>query len=226
MQLSLEEKQYLYRICNLIKSYRVEVGEIELYIFPGDDLPINKISSTLRYSNYEIPEKLQLLIKKIYDNSNYRNYIIPQEIYDSSQTEFIVIIDVDEKKIKFVCLYEYYQKDDRQEIEYHINDDPESLTEIFDELKSLTSENLRLDYDGSGDSGSIGFQFENGLTVPENARDWSYYKLENNFAGWENDAGCEGYFVFDLESETVTLNHWYFEYVSDEMDFYTVSFEL
>jgi len=81
-----------------------------------------------------------------------------------------------------------------------------------------------LRYNGSGDSGYIESEFEDGSEVPSSVEDWAYQQLESLHGGWEINEGSDGSFVFDLDNGTITLRHSYNEEQQESLNLLSIDF--
>lgn len=96
-------------------------------------------------------------------------------------------------------------------------------SQIFRALKAYGIKSVKVDYDGSGDSGDI-HQFEvepekreemldeplgeTGKTVKEQMEQICWEGLESEEGGWEINEGSYGNIIFDVANETIELDHY------------------
>ena len=189
--LTLEEKKYLQRICRYLGSLGMKHGSIDFEMeygeFDRDDYNWNRITHFSNNYSAEIPDGLKEICKKLLQH-------------------------VEESTISVVHDYNYYAESDTQSISERVQDDSDydSLREVFEELENiegLETRSLRLDYNGSGDSGYLEDSFTDGTDCPTSVSDYCYNMLENNFGGWEINEGSQGYFEMDLDNKELTLYH-------------------
>ena len=216
--LSPEDKKYLSRTCRYMASMGMDFGTIEIDMdgtSVGSDVDAINWSWINKFSNnyyVDLPEGLIPILQKIY------KHIVDSDLLESPDVESInwerlnFEINCEGQEIKAVHDYSYYDQADGQTIEYDEEDSEYVFSKLEDEEAEINFDDhlqLILRYNGSGDSGYIESNFENGDSVPASVEDWCYQKLENNFGGWEINEGSEGYFLFDGRDKTVKLNHVY-----------------
>jgi hypothetical protein len=93
---------------------------------------------------------------------------------------------------------------------------------LFEALKMYGIRAVRVDYDGSGDSGDINhFEVdpskreemldepldETGKTIKEHMEQICWDGLESEESGWEINEGSYGGIEFDVKEQTITINH-------------------
>ena len=84
------------------------------------------------------------------------------------------------------------------------------MKKVLEEIQEVTPDNLvSLRYNGSGDSGYMESSFENGVLVPAEVEDFCYRLLENQHGGWEINEGSQGEFIFNIDNNSVSLEHQY-----------------
>jgi len=168
---------------HLSNNYRVEVPP---FIFPV----INKVMEEAYKVYYELDINEELSYERIDLTINTKEKEIIVELYGSyygSESGGGISWDLDEEEPGSI-LHKIF----------------ETLSEIGPEKKEF-----RLSYNGSGDSGYIEDSFYSGESVPADIEDWCYRQLENNYGGWEINEGSDGYFLFNMEEKTVSLDHTY-----------------
>lgn len=210
-----DDKKYLRRVSNYLKSLGINYGNIELGIEGGwDDVDWDEITHFSNNYTADVPEGLILILKKIV------NYIVENnlgEVYGSELEWFRGEFDIDTVRQE-ISISEFWTEYDTNDV---VSSEFEDEPEVFETLNSLITETekeikhfrapkeLTVRFEGSGDSGYLNDNFENTiLTLPASIEDWCYTELENNFGGWEINEGSSGNFVFNLEDKTVTLNYY------------------
>jgi hypothetical protein len=218
--LTLEDKQYLRRVCRYLGSLGMIDGSIEMDIDSGWDYDFSDIiweDQTHFANNYsaEVPDGLIPIYKKIADHIQENNlYKSPQ--YDDINYERIDFdIDCQKSEISVNHWYTYYQRGDSNSVTWDAEDDKEIFEEwekegVLEDLDIPNDGILTIKYNGSGDSGYIENSFEEiGDQVPAAIEDWCYNQLERNFGGWEINEGSDGEFIFNFHEMTIELNHTY-----------------
>jgi len=231
--LTSEEQQYLRATTRYLKSLGMDSGSLE---FEMEDSIIPDINwkwhdSFSNNHSIEIPTKIREIFDRIV------NYIDSEDLVESISSDYDVNyerleikIDCDDEKILVRHWYSYLEDGSAEGLEWDINED-ENLKQIFDTLENDLDKNppkngvLRLDYNGSGDSGYIEDYFDNGSSVPADVENWCYGQLESHYGGWEINEGSRGYFEFNLNTHTVELSHTQTYEESDSDDVLEISFK-
>ena len=218
--LTLEDKQYLRRVCRYLGSLGMIDGSIEMDIDSGWNFDFDEINwedQTHFANNYsaEVPDGLLPIYKKIADYIQENNlYRSPQ--YDDINYERVDFdIDCQKGEISVNHWYSYYDRGDSNSVTWDAEDDKEIFEEwekdgVLQDLDIPDDGILTIKYNGSGDSGFIENSFEEiGDLVPAAIEDWCYNQLESNFGGWEINEGSDGEFIFNFHDMTIELNHTY-----------------
>ena len=205
--LTEEEKKILRFIAN---KYLASLGMTSGTI----DLRVDEWKSTISFDHNsffsnryraEIPNSLIPIIEKIVD---YGNEVIEDPDVEINYQAAEIVISSEKQKIALVYDYYYYEEGDSEVSSWEAEDD-EDVKEILESLNrfKITKKIIHLNYNGSGDSGSIESTFDNHEDVPKEVEDWCYSKLENLHGGWEINEGSSGYFSFNLEEGEIELYH-------------------
>ena len=194
-----------YLNANGLKDANIEVDfdyENDLSDIRWDD--IDSLSNNYRVEVF--PELIQI-IKKI--SSFCDENVFEKEKDDTSYERIDVNIDTKTQEISFTHYYSWFDTGDGITTEFSL-EEYEELGEIFEMLEDSEinqgARHLRLDFNGSGDSGYIEDLFDNGSMVPSDVEDWAYSRLEGLHGGWEINEGSQGNFEFNLENKKVHLN--------------------
>jgi hypothetical protein len=218
--LSLEDKQYLRRVCRYLGSLGMQDGSIEMDVDSYGDFDFSEIDwsqETHFANNYsaEVPDGLIPIFKKIAD------YIQETDLYQTPDNDDInyerVDFDIDCQKSELSVnhWYSFYERGDSNSVTWDDEDDKEMFEEwekdgVLDDLEIPNDGILTLKYNGSSDSGYIESSFEEiGDQVPATIEDWCYNQLEKHFGGWEINEGSDGEFIFNFNEMTIELNHTY-----------------
>ena len=214
--LTLEEKKYLQRICRYLGSLGMKHGSIDFEMeygeFDKDDYNWNRITHFSNNYSAEIPDGLKEICKKLLQHVEENDLINKPDVENLNWERIEIDVDCDDSTISVVHDYNYYAESDTESISERVQDDSDydSLREVFEELENiegLETRSLRLDYNGSGDSGYLEDSFTYGTDCPTSVSDYCYNMLENNFGGWEINEGSQGYFEMDLDNKELTLYH-------------------
>jgi len=212
--LTPEEKKYLGAVSRMIQSYGTTYAfadfNFEHYLgrFEAEDLSFQDINNFDSNRNIEIPNKLKEIFEKClnYVEQNIDNYDHPDVEYGTIS----VHIDAVKRVLKISFNYYYYDTEDAATAEFDVDNDGETIEQVFETLSEISSENsLRLEYNGGGDSGYIESKFDSGESVPADIEDWCYRVLEDMHGGWEINEGSNGSFNFDTVNKVITLEHTY-----------------
>jgi hypothetical protein len=214
--LTQEDKIYLGRICRYLGSLGMTHGNIEFDTDYSDfDFDAVDWTQVTHFSNNytaEIPEGLIEIFQRIFTHISDEGLFESPDVdgYNWGRVEIDLHCDSGEISVSFT--YSYYDTGDTSSDEWSLEDEDE-ITDIFDQIQNeldeanASEDTLTLRYNGSGDSGYIESDFEEGYNVPAVIEDWCYYKLESMYGGWEINEGSEGEFIFDIQNKTVTLEH-------------------
>lgn len=84
-------------------------------------------------------------------------------------------------------------------------------SELLEQLRELGVETVTAEYDGSGDEGQIGTPEGGSVSLPHElamaVEELFYGVLEELYAGWENNEGGFGQFVWNVQADKIHLAH-------------------
>jgi hypothetical protein len=226
--LTIEDKQYLRRVCRYLASIGMQDGIIEI-IFDSyghfDFSEINWEKKTHFSNNFkaDIPDGLKPILEKISDFAQKNNlYREPEE--DNLINEGIEFeIDCKSQEISVKHWWSFYGTGDSNGIGWDEDDGKKIFKEwetkgVFNGIKIPKEKILTVRYSGGGDAGYLeDFFVETPTQVPADVENWCYRELEDNFSGWEDNEGSDGEFVFDFKNKTIELSHIY-NIEKNEMD--------
>ena len=217
--LTPEEKKYLNMVCNYLKSYGMRNGTINIEL-DNEQQDVSEETIDWQYithfdynSRADIPEGLFPILKKIWSFAVDNNlFEFPDDIEYVNYQYIEIEIDGLSKDISVKHYYTFYDQSLPQSQLFDSKEDKEMFDGWMDnELKDTEvpeSGYLTIRYNGSGDSGYIDSVFdETGDPVPAEIEDWCYRELESNHGGWEINEGSEGYFLFNFNDSTISLEH-------------------
>ena len=226
--LTPEDKKILRFVGRYLNSLGMSDGLLEsegMDAYEGLDLSEINVSEWTHFSNnysVEVPDQLLPILEKILVSSQnkYDDLDIDTGDNDINYARVDVDIDTGNQEISIKYWYTYYATGDSSAVTWNEEED-EGVKEVLSEIDELddTLPLMELRYNGSGDSGYIEGNFENGEEVPASVEDYCYRVLENMHGGWEINEGSQGTFLFDLEKREVTLEH---QYNTEETDAYTL----
>lgn len=195
-------------------SVRVELDSTD---YTPDDLTDyvkeSDFDTTFEYpaQDVEIPSVFQKIFMKMIVAGNEKiRHFSPDTDYVNFQ---YVNIDIDAVRNETSLIYNcyYYGRGEPEGYTYEGSED-EDVQNILDIVKDACGESpdIRVNYQGSGDSGYLEDYFEDGSNekVPKDVEDWCYQVLEQ-FGGWEINEGSDGYFIFNTIDNIVNLTHTY-----------------
>ena len=213
--LTTDDKQYLRATSRYLQSLGQKQASLEFDSSADNIGNIDFGGISTFSSNYtiEIPTKVIAIFEKILNYIDENNLVSSvSDDYDVNYESIEFTIDTRGQELTLNHRYSYYEDGEEEGTEWELSDD-ENLKSIFDTLendlggKSQKVSKLRLDYNGSGDSGYIEDYFDNNSSVPADVENWCYQQLESQYGGWEINEGSRGYFIFDLENHQVNLTH-------------------
>lgn len=215
--LTPEDKKYLERVSRYIQSLgkkevviRIEANEWDSKT-EISDIEWDTITNFDYDSRLDIPSGFIEILQKIFnylDSSG--NYSFP-DIEGLNYHDFLIEFNVSNKELSIKQVYGYYDVGGESEVEFE--GDEVDMDSFREELNSGGIEIpedgiLTARYNGGGDDGSMDGSFDEiSGVVPSLIEDFCYTVLSNNFGGWENNEGSEGYFMFDFNNDSVTLYH-------------------
>jgi hypothetical protein len=215
--LTPEDKKYLERVSRYIQSLGKKEVAIRIEANEWDskteisDIEWDTITNFDYDSRLDIPSGFIEILQKIFnylDSSG--NYSFP-DIEGLNYHDFLIEFNVSNKELSIKQVYGYYDVGGESEVEFE--GDEVDMDSFREELNSGGIEIpedgiLTARYNGGGDDGSMDGSFDEiSGVVPSLIEDFCYTVLSNNFGGWENNEGGEGYFMFDFNNDSVTLYH-------------------
>jgi hypothetical protein len=211
------DKKYLRRVSNYLKSLGIQYGNIEVGLdeVGWGDIEWSEVSHFSNNYTADVPEGLILILKKIV------NYITKNnlgEVYGSELEWYRGEFDIDTVRQEITVSEYWTEYGTNDAVSEGFDDEPElfeNINAIIAETEKQTGKKIKVPkeltvtFEGSGDSGFLNESFEGvNLSVPATIEDWCYQTLENGFGGWEINEGSSGNFVFDLEEKTITFNYY------------------
>jgi hypothetical protein len=211
--LTSEDKVYLGRVCRYLGSIGMNEGTIEFEDVQGDassdSFNWNYISHFSNNYQAEIPEGLKDILKKILDYIDSKNMVDFKDIESFDWERIEIKIDCEIGEISAAYDIGYTEPGDEEGTEWDLENDEEEILPLFESIVEIepSDTELVLLYNGGGDSGFIESNFDNGDSVPPAIEDWCYSELESLHGGWEINEGSQGKFFFDLNNNTIRLEH-------------------
>lgn len=209
--LTSEDKKILEVVSRYLNSYGMESGVIRIEVDGWSDSFTRENFSDLSFDNnfHVNPPKILIPILEKIRNYVVNNSDLEINVDDLNGESYEFVIDTKEKEISLTHYWDFYDQD-FETIEYNSEDDV-SAKEVFNVLKQDKELNKRkyltLRYNGSGDSGYIESNFEEGDMVPAGVEEWCYEQLEGSYGGWEINEGSTGEFEFDMKNQSIKLRH-------------------
>lgn len=220
--LNEKDKQNLRILSRYLRSQGMKYGLIEFEVDYGDNFDMENKNSFTNNWTAEIPNLVKDTLQKVVDE--FKDNMTELENY--SFNYFEINIDAVDQQLTVSQNFGYYERGDEETIEWTL-DNGEDIKEIFNTLDESDEEYddvLTLSYNGSGDSGYIESEFDEGGDVPSDVENFCYRKLENHFGGWEINEGSDGRFVFNRNNKTITLEHANNIERNESDEFYSVYF--
>jgi hypothetical protein len=220
--LNEKDKQNLRILSRYLRSQGMKYGLIEFEVDYGDNFDMENKNSFTNNWTAEIPNLVKDTLQKVVDE--FKDNMTELENY--SFNYFEINIDAVDQQLTVSQNFGYYERGDEETIEWSL-DNGEDIKEMFNSLDESDEEYddiLTLSYNGSGDSGYIESEFDEGGDVPSDVENFCYRKLENHFGGWEINEGSDGRFIFDRNNNTITLEHANNIERNESDEFYSVYF--
>jgi hypothetical protein len=215
--LTPEEKKYLERVSRYVQSMGQKVVEIRIEANEWDNkseisnIEWEYVTNFDYNSTLDIPSGFIEILQKIFnylDSSG--SYSFP-DIEGINYHDFLIDFDTRNRELTIRQIYGYYDVGGKSEVDFE--GDEVDMDSFRDELSSnkISIPNdgiLTARYSGGGDDGSMDGNFDEiNQQIPGLMEDFCYDKLSDNFGGWGNNEGSEGYFMFNFNDDTVTLYH-------------------
>jgi hypothetical protein len=220
--LNEKDKQNLRILSRYLRSQGMKYGLIEFEVDYGDNFDMENKNSFTNNWTAEIPNLVKDTLQKVVDE--FKDNMTELENY--SFNYFEINIDAVDQQLTVSQNFGYYERGDEETIEWSL-DNGEDIKEMFNSLDESDEEYddiLTLSYNGSGDSGYIESEFDEGGDVPSDVENFCYRKLESHFGGWEINEGSDGRFIFDRNNKTITLEHANNIERNESDEFYSVYF--
>jgi hypothetical protein len=207
-----EDKKYLERVSRYLQSMGNTVVEIRIEANDWDnkteisDIEWETITHFSWNSSLDIPSGFIIILQKIFnyiDESG--NYSFP-DIDGLNYNDFLIDFNTHRKELTVIHVYGYYDVGGESEVDIEVEES--DMEEWKSQLEIPEDGILTARYNGGGDDGSLDGNFdETNQQVPDSIEDFCYDILSDNFRGWENNEGGEGYFMFNFNDNTITLYH-------------------
>lgn len=220
VNISDQDKKQLLLFTKYLMTWGLDYGTFEIDGNEGiSSIDLDDFDNARLSEKYDlkIPQNIKAILKDLaYQALNYADMEDDfDEDFGYSQLE--VIFQVAIRKLTISVSEDYFVNYSDMDTQLAFNDPKLDLA--IEELKRLTTDTvLELTYEGSGDSGYVKDEFENGLEVPQSVIHYCYVWLEENHGGWEIDDGSDGSFTFNLKHGTVTMYHNWYERKTKEQE--------
>ena len=212
-----EDKKYLERVSRYLQSMGNTIVEIRIEANDWDnkteisDIEWENITHFNWDNRLDIPSGFITILQKIFNHiEESGDYSFP-DIDGLNYNDFLIDFNTHRKELSIIHVYGYYDVGGESEVDFEVEES--NMEEWKDQIVMNGGEIpndgiLTARYNGGGDSGSIDGNFDEiNQQVPESMEDFCYDKLSDNFRGWENNEGGEGYFMFNFNNNTITLYH-------------------
>ena len=215
--LTPEEKKYLERIDRYLQSMGEKQVEIRIEANDWDnkteisDIEWELVTHFDWNSRLDIPSGFITILQKIFNYIDESGRYSFPDIDGLNYHDFLIDINAAGKSITVSQIYGYYDVGSEGEIEFE--DEQSNMEEWKDQIEVNGGEIpndgiLTARYSGGGDDGALdGIFDEINQQIPGSMEDFCYNQLRDNYGGWENNEGGQGYFVFNFNDGTVTLYH-------------------
>jgi hypothetical protein len=211
-----EDKKYLERVSRYLQSMGKTIVEIRIEANEWDnkteisDIEWEHITHFDWDSRLDIPSGFITILQKIFNYIDKSGQYSFPDIEGLNYHDFLIDFNTTRRELTVVQIYGYIGEGSESEIEF---EEPELMEEWKDQLEMNGVEIpndgiLTTRYSGGGDDGSLDGSFEEiNQQLPADMEDFCYDQLSNNFRGWENNEGGDGYFIFNFNDNTITLYH-------------------
>lgn len=224
-QLTPEELRTLQVFAYYCRSYGADGVYKTFYLSACDiDWDDDNWYSYQTHSSIESYDKIDELINKLVRDESLIDFF--NECDGSQRIE--VEIDCVEKILE-INLFETVYGSEPHGLSYDLDEIKEefseqSYNEVVSLFKKLNGSEARVDFSGGGDDGYIEDYMMIGdeqVNIPNAIEDMLYQMLNGNFAGWENNEGAHGSWIF--QSDTIEFD---FNYNTEEEHSVDVNYEI
>ncbi len=213
-----EELRKLLTIIHLVLKSRGQGGKmftVSYYGYPDDSPQFDGYYSDkghLGYASNIIPKSIDEPLREFMDNivDICDDYVGSDSDIDWDEVQrfnFDLIFDFVKKEFNVVFGWEVLETEYSTH-EYDLSED-EQFNITIDELGLNNASELKVDFNGSGDSGyidSIGYDEDgNKYEIDSYLEDLFYDKL-SQYGGWEINEGSQGDFIIDVKAKILTFN--------------------
>ena len=215
-QLTPEELKTLQLFAYYCRSYGANnVYQTHYFSACSRDWEDDRWSSSQIKSSIDSYDKIENLITKLVDSENISDKF---NDCDGSQRVEVEIDCVN--RILEINLFETIYGTEPHGSEYDLNDikeefGEETYNEVVQLFKELNGGDARVDFSGGGDSGYIDdFMIidDEQVDIP-NLIEEMLYSMLNQYAGWENNEGGQGSWIFYSRNEVIEFD---FNYNTEE----------
>ena len=171
-------------------------------------------------------DKIDELVEKLVDDESILNEF--NECDGSQRIE--VEIDCKERVLS-IYAYETVYGSEPHGNDYTLEDiesefGEETLKAVEELFEQLNGSEGRVDFSGGGDDGYIeDYMYVNSdqVDIPKLIEEMLYSMLNGNFAGWENNEGAQGSWLFDSSEKTILFD---FNYNTEEEQGVELDYEI
>lgn len=216
IELTEKQKRTLRTFCYYCKGY----GTDEVSRYAGVyDCNIEQVETVWRKKGGGAPiesyAQVEDIINDIIYDEDVENHV--RDLFDCTETNGDLKIEIDLKEYKIYGRLSYNElstnsEGDEKELGDVSNKYIDSVNQVFEYMKDNDYDELKLTYNGSGDSGDIDntFYYEGDsidFDVTDNLLDFCYDWLSDSFGGWEINEGSQGSIIFYLDNQTIQIHH-------------------
>lgn len=194
--LTPQEKKYLRSFCNYLLANDMDHGNIRID-FDYDDLESIKVSNSETFDNaytVKIPKPFADILDRLFKELHGK--VDLESDYDLNYQQIDINVDVADQELEIQWFYSYNETSEVESTTWTKEEEPEVFQDIQNNNIQIPPSGLRIEFNGSGDSGYIEDDFEGNIRCPEDVQDWCYRKLESLHGGWEINEGSFGSFKF------------------------------
>lgn len=159
------------------------------------------------------PTPMRLVIQYLIDLLDLQDRAVNDiDVEDPNIYSYECEFNFSKMNFRVLCNYSYTTEGD-EIVSMRNAKKKEVLTEVLNDLKKNGKKGkYRVDFNGSGDSGYIddnmsSLERSEADNIPSGLEDELYDFLESRHSGWENNEGSFGFFIIDLNNNSIELNY-------------------
>ena len=200
-----ESKKVFKLLDRILRSEGSDILYQNMYYHSGCDLDYYFHPSGQKGS-VDIPDSVRVYLDNLYEKITEMDFMNEIEC-DETSSSIDITFNVKTKTLECdVTTYHIVTSDYSTSVEIT---DPEMIENLND-WANRGYEEIKIDFNGSGDSGyieSTGYVSggNSDIQIPASYEDFMYRMLSNQYGGWENNEGGQGTFTILINSQIIEL---------------------